>query len=230
MSSTTFVAHIRFASTGAVELANTHPFEQRGRLFAHNGVVEGLDRLDAELGEHRALVSGDTDSERVFALVTRHIEEADGDVTAGLVAACTWIADELPLYALNVVLTTPDGLWALRYPDTHQLFVLERSAGGQHGGRHLDAASAAGTVRVRSGHLATRPAVVVASEPMDEDPGWRPMASGELVHVDGKLRVRSEIVIDRAPAHLLTLADLRPEAARSQHPTGAAESATPPSA
>src|ERR1700681_156366 len=34
--STTFLAHIRFASTGSLDLRNTHPFEQDGRLFAHN--------------------------------------------------------------------------------------------------------------------------------------------------------------------------------------------------
>ena len=43
---TTFVAHVRYASTGAHTMANTHPFEQDGRLFAHNGVIEGLDRLE----------------------------------------------------------------------------------------------------------------------------------------------------------------------------------------
>ena len=107
VTSTTFLAHIRYASTGAVELTNTHPFEQQGRLFAHNGVVEDLDLLDDELGEHRALVAGDTDSERVFALVTTHIEANGGDVTAGLVAACRWIASHLPVYALNVVLDHP---------------------------------------------------------------------------------------------------------------------------
>lgn len=84
-------------------------------------------------------------------LISRHIERADGDVTAGIIAACGWIADRLPLYALNVVLTTAEGLWALRYSDTHQLFVLERHAGGPRGNRHLDAASAAGAIRVRSG-------------------------------------------------------------------------------
>jgi len=49
--STTFLAHIRFASTGALTLANTHPFEQDGRLFAHNGVLGGLSELDDHLGE-----------------------------------------------------------------------------------------------------------------------------------------------------------------------------------
>ena len=70
-SSRTFLAHIRFASTGALTLANTHPFEQEGRLFAHNGVLGGLSRLEAKIGEDRALVEGETDSERLFALITR---------------------------------------------------------------------------------------------------------------------------------------------------------------
>ena len=54
VSATTFVAHIRFASTGALELRNTHPFEQDGRLFAHNGVIEGLPALEAQLGDGSA--------------------------------------------------------------------------------------------------------------------------------------------------------------------------------
>ncbi len=81
--SATFVAHVRYATTGANNLADTHPFEQRGRLFAHNGVIEDLPKLEAELGDYRDLVQGDTDSERYFALITRHIDENDGDVAAG---------------------------------------------------------------------------------------------------------------------------------------------------
>ena len=69
---TTFVAHVRYASTGDHTLANTHPFEQDGRLFAHNGVVQGLTELDRRLADLGAagLVGGETDSERVFALIT----------------------------------------------------------------------------------------------------------------------------------------------------------------
>jgi hypothetical protein len=68
--SPTFVAHVRYASTGAVTLENTHPFEQHGRVFAHNGYVGDLATLESRLGEHRKLVQGDTDSERLFALIT----------------------------------------------------------------------------------------------------------------------------------------------------------------
>jgi glutamine amidotransferase len=222
LESRTFVAHVRYATTGAIEARNTHPFEQRGRLFAHNGVIEDLDGLEHELGDDRALVKGDTDSERFFALVTREIERHSGDVGDGIVAAARWVAAQLPMYAINLVLASADGLWALRYPDVHELWVLERGAGGPHGGRHLDAASAAGSVRVRSAALARQPSVIVASERMDEDPGWRALASGELVHVAPTLKLESTIVLDQPAAHQLTLDDLHPSAAAAQAPPPAA--------
>jgi len=220
VSSRTFVAHVRYASTGAVSPENTHPFEQRGRLFAHNGVIGNPERIEPELGDAAELVRGETDSERFFALITKEIEE-DGDVGAAIVRAAGWIADNLPVFALNVVLITDSELWALRYPDVHELFVLERAAGGPTGQRHLEHASARGSMRVRAGGLAGRPAVVVASERMDEDPGWRALESGELVHVAPDLHVTITRPLDRAPAHRLTLADLEGKAAASQAPTQA---------
>jgi predicted glutamine amidotransferase len=202
LESPTFIAHVRYATTGGLEAKNTHPFEQRGRLFAHNGVIGDLDRLERELGDEMALVGGDTDSERFFALITREIARC-GDVTQGIVAAARWVASELPVYAINLVLTTADGLWALRYPDAHQLWILQRAAGGARGTRHLDAASAAGRVRVRSADLAMQPCVIVASEPMDEDPGWRLLESGVLVRAGPTLEVESMRALAEPPAHRL---------------------------
>ncbi|MDT3444567.1 MULTISPECIES: class II glutamine amidotransferase [unclassified Pseudofrankia] len=216
VESATFLAHIRFASTGGVEKRNTHPFEQDGRLFAHNGVIEGLAELDAELGADLSAVKGDTDSERFFALVTREIRSADGDVAAGIARAARWVAQHLPLYALNVILTTSRGLWALRYPDTHPLYVLERRAGGHHGDRHLDHSGTAGHMRIHSRDLADVPALVVASECMDDSPAWRLMDPGELLHAGPDLRVTRQIALHDEPAHQLSLKDLRPEAAASQ--------------
>src|SRR5579862_7478841 len=103
VSSRTFIAHVRYASTGAVKPENTHPFEQRDRLFAHNGVIEDLGRLEGELGDAMSLVHGDTDFERYFALITREIER-DGDVSAAIARAAGWIAENLPVFALNLVL------------------------------------------------------------------------------------------------------------------------------
>ncbi|MGO9497210.1 MAG: class II glutamine amidotransferase [Solirubrobacteraceae bacterium] len=220
VSSRTFVAHVRYASTGAISPENTHPFEQRGRLFAHNGVIGEPERIEPELGDAAGLVRGETDSERFFALITREIEK-DGDVGAAIVRAATWIAANLPVFALNVILINASDLWALRYPDVHDLFVLERDAGGPAGRRHLEHASARGSMRVRSGDLASRPAVVVASERMDEDAGWRALGSGDLLHVDPDLNVTITQALTRPPAHQLTLADLGGKAAASQAPSQA---------
>jgi predicted glutamine amidotransferase len=222
--SRTFVAHVRYASTGSVAPQNTHPFEQRGRLFAHNGVIEDLGALERELGDAMSLVAGETDSERFFALITREIERT-GEIGEGITAAARWVAGNLPLFAINLVLIDATDLWALRYPHTHDLLVLERAAGGAGGHRHLEHASARGSIRVRSGDLASRPAVVVATEPMDEDAGWRALASGELLHVDADLRVTRRRVLDSPPAHPLTLADLDERARGSQRPA-----ASPPGA
>ncbi len=218
VSSRTFVAHVRYASTGAVSPENTHPFEQRDRLFAHNGVIGDPERIEPELGDAAGLVRGQTDSERFFALITKEIER-DGDVSGAIIRATTWIAANLPVFALNVILITATDLWALRYPDVHELFVLERAAGGPSGSRHLDHASARGSMRVRAGDLADRPAVVVASERMDEDPGWRALESGELLHVDPDLNVTITRPLTEPPAHQLTLADLGVKAAASQAPS-----------
>jgi predicted glutamine amidotransferase len=213
----TFIAHIRYATTGSLTPVNTHPFCQDGRLFAHNGMVAGLDRLDekirAEGGD--GLVRGDTDSERIFALITAYAREGR-DPGQAIADAVGWIAAHLPVYAVNLILTTPTDLWALRYPETHKLYLLERGAGGGHGNRHLDHASAAGTVRVRSADLADVPAVVVATERMDEDPGWRLLESGELLHVGPGPQTERRIVLGEPPVHLLTRADLHPHAAAAQ--------------
>jgi predicted glutamine amidotransferase len=198
ITSTTFIAHVRHASTGGLAPRNTHPFAIDGRIMAHNGAIGGLPQLEAELGDHLGLVQGDTDSERMFALITKRIETSGGDVAAGIVEAATWIAANLPVYAINLILTTPDELWALRYPATHRLFVLPRKAGGVHGTRPLHQSSA--TLRVHSDHLAHHPSVVIASEPLDEHPDWRPLEVGELLHVAADLTVTSRIALGQPPA------------------------------
>jgi predicted glutamine amidotransferase len=217
VSSRTFVAHVRYASTGAHTLVNTHPFELDGRLFAHNGVIGDVAALERELGPARARVAGDTDSERFFALITREIER-HGDVGAGIASATRWVADHLPLLSANFVLIDADDLWALRYPQTHELYVLERRPGGHRGDRPLRHAGERrpDRIRVHAEALADRPSVVVATERMDDDPGWRPLGSGELLHVTGDLRVAATRILDRPPARPLSLADLGAQAAASQ--------------
>jgi len=144
----TFVSHLRYASAGPVHVHNCHPFHMRDRLFAHNGVVKGLDVLESWLSEaDKALIEGQTDSERVFAYITAEIRR-HGDTTAGRAV----------------------------------------------------------------------PAYVVASEPMDDSPGWRLLEPGELLIVNG-LKGESRFPFD-PPRIRLTTADLSArEAASQEHAT-----------
>jgi predicted glutamine amidotransferase len=201
VSSTTFVSHIRYATTGERTTENTHPFAMDGMLFAHNGMIQDLEALEAEVGRDMRFVGGDTDSERYFALIAKEIR-ARASIGAGISAAVGWIARNLPVYSMNFVLATAEDLWAFRYPETHRLFVLERQAGGGHG-RDLHQVSR--TLRVHVPDLHRYPSVVVASEPLDDAPGWRALESGELVRIRSDLSIRSSIVVDSPPARLIRL-------------------------
>jgi glutamine amidotransferase len=108
-------------------------------------------------------------------------------------------------------------MWALRYPDSHELYVLDR---------HHDHTTAAPgpefdlrtkRIRAQSEHLCTRSSVVFASEPMDDDPRWGLLEPGELVHVDAGLRINRSMVLPDPPVHLLRQADLSTPVRQAQH-------------
>jgi glutamine amidotransferase len=219
--SRTFLSHIRHATVADPNVENTHPFEQHGRLLAHNGIVGDLPELRRRLGSHVDLIHGETDSEHYFTLITKRIEEHDGDIGAGITAAVRELASDIALYSLNMILTTPEDVWALRYPETNELWILERSSGGLDPGigfdeRSFDERSASGIMRVMSRELSILPATVIASERMDTDPDWRLLESGELIHVDSDLRVSSTIAVPFPPAHMIDLSKMTTREAIAQ--------------
>jgi predicted glutamine amidotransferase len=213
--SVTFVAHVRYATTGGATVENTHPFTMRGRIMAHNGGFGDVQRLDEQLGRYGDLVLGDTDSERYFALIIQQVDAHAGDVGAGIAAAASWIGARLPMSSLNTVVAAPGELWVLRYPGQHALHIIERPAGASIPAAvstGADGAAAAPGLHVRSATssvhapaLQALPSVVVASEELDGESGWRMLASGELVHVRPDLTVESAVVIPDPPAHLIPL-------------------------
>lgn len=206
--SATFVAHVRLATAGGRTAANTHPFAMNGRIMAHNGGFGEIGRLDDQLGGYRELVLGDTDSERYFALITQQADAHGGDLAAGIASAAAWIARNLPVLSLNTVIATRDELWALRYPATHALHVLDRPAApasaGQGDGLHVR--SETSSVHVPDAAAS----VVVASERLDGETGWRMLAPGELVHVRPGLRIDSAVVITAPPARPVPLPGRNP--------------------
>jgi glutamine amidotransferase len=201
--SSSFVAHVRWATAGGRTEHNTHPFGINGRVMAHNGGLGSLAQLEAELGSYRRLVLGDTDSERYFALITKETDVRGGDVGAGIAAAARWITARLPVSSLNAVVAAPGELWALRYPDQHALHILSRPAvaGAGQPGLHVRSA----TSSVHAPDLADTASVVIASEELDGESGWRMLEPGELVHVRADLSVESRIAVPEPPAHLVPL-------------------------
>jgi predicted glutamine amidotransferase len=199
------VVHLRYADTGGTSLVNTHPFTQDGRAFAHNGVVGDLDRIEGRLGANRAMVMGDTDSERFFALITLSIRDAGGDVRAGITRAVQEIVESYELYSLNFVLGELGHIWAFRYPEANPLHLLRREAGGSGGDGDLDHADAAGTLRLHSDDAAETALVVISSEKISEESGWEEIASGELVHVGPELEVERETIVSGPPRRPMVL-------------------------
>jgi predicted glutamine amidotransferase len=216
--SETFVAHVRIGTAGGRTVQNTHPFAMAGRLMAHNGGFGELDRLDAQLGSYRRLVHGETDSERYFALITQQIDAHEGDVGAGFISAASWISENLPVISLNAIVAGPGELWALRYPDAHALHSLIRPArtsvagGGAAGsgrpaaGLHVRSSISA----VHAPELDSVPSVVIASERLDGETGWRMLAPGELIHIGPGLNAESVLALPDPPARLIPLPALNP--------------------
>lgn len=191
-----FVAHVRFATTGKRTVANTHPFSFAGQIMAHNGGFGDLPAVEAQIGDYP--LQGDTDSERFAALIATR-SAAHGDITAGITDAVNWLADNVPLYSLNIVVAAGHELWGLRYPDFHRLYVLQREAGGPAGDRPFTGGS--DHLHIHAAALRHHPSIVLASEPLDDGGGWRLLDSGELLHIDADLNVTSTIVREKPPAH-----------------------------
>jgi len=167
--------------------------------------VGDLERIEARLGSNRAMVMGDTDSERFFALITLAIREAQGDVRAGITRAVREIVAEYELYSLNFVLGEIGHIWALRYPEHNPLHLHRRRRGGPSGVAPLDEADAAGTLRLHSDDGAVAPLVVIASERISDEPGWEEIQPGELIHVGPDLNVDRETILSGPPARPIVL-------------------------
>ena len=166
------VAHIRKKTVGDIALANTHPFRRGALVFAHNGTVEAPAALAAGTSPARAAeIAGDTDSEKLFAFVASAIDRA-GDVERGVIAAVRALHAHGPMGSISFLLGADERIYAHRLGRALHVRVREVGSGA-----------------------AAAPAVMVASEPLTEEP-WHELPERSL-HVlehaaDGE-RVRTLI-------------------------------------
>lgn len=182
-ASEVFIVHVRAATVGALTEANAHPWTAtalgREWVFAHNGTIEQLERLD--VGSF--VQTGETDSERAFHhVLTRlaaRVDPTDDEIAAEILAAGRELSECDSL--VNFLLS--DGTTLYVYHDGHRtLHVLEKHAAdlGEIGMGDDDY-----QVSLRLGDAPDERAVIVASVPLTDEPGWQRLAAGSFLVVRG---------------------------------------------
>jgi len=190
-------AHVRAASPGLpVTQLNCHPFAWGPLAFMHNGFVGDFQRLRrpllARLSEEAfAAVAGSTDSEHLFGLFIDHWRRLESEGADRLAAAMAATIAELEALAdaagvdaqslLNLAVTDGRSVVVSRFtnrPDepANTLYV-------HTGQRYACEGDVCRMVGPPGG------AVMVCSEPLSEDPGWRPVPVNHLVVVAEDLGV-----------------------------------------
>ena len=189
-----FIAHIRRASFGPVELRNTHPFRRElcGRVhtFAHNGDLPGLEASFALRPDSAFRPVGDTDSEYAFCLLMQRLAMLwRGRPEIPPLAARTQVLEEFAsrigrlgpanflysdgdaLFVHGHVRTQPDG--SLRAPGLYSISVSCDYGFGR---------SELASVELESDRV--QKVTMVATTPLN-DGNWQPLPAGELLVLHG---------------------------------------------
>jgi predicted glutamine amidotransferase len=189
------IGHVRKASNPMglahdrlIALENSQPFVHGTTVFAHNGTLPFPTQTKPRLGKFEGRITGVNDSEVLFWLLVRHLEETDDPVQAYVRTVAdlvdVWQAQgspsKGPYTGLNVLLSrTPDELWA---------FCLYR---GEHGTALMDA----GRPYFDFAYRADPKSLLIGSEPLDSTRrDWESVRDGQFLHAHashGSVSVRT---------------------------------------
>ena len=202
VSSETVVAHVRQATQGHLSVLNSHPFQHGRWVLSHNGDIpsfaEVQPALEAAIAPRlRRFILGDTDSERVFFLflteLCKHGPLAGNftvpEVMEALDAAIATVralCDHRPERArslLSLILT--NGAVLLAYHGGKDLFfsTYKTRCADRESCPSLKPECEAPTASGFVNHL------IVASEPLIAENVWQPLAEGDMVGVDWRMRL-----------------------------------------
>ncbi len=214
VTSQTVLAHIRKATHGKLTILNTHPFQYGRWTFAHNGNIKHFDAVKKQLmnevaKENQPYCLGETDSEVIFHILLTsinklvEIHQPNPDmklVMKGISNAVTRICEivgELSIketgipsesYLTFVISNGPimiamNGGMKLFY-STHKKKCPERETCSSFA--PWCEAVAQGDMSVN--HL------IFSSEPLQGENIWKDLEPGEIVGVDARMKLHSEIV------------------------------------
>ncbi len=200
------LAHVRAASPGLpVQQLNCHPFACGPYAFMHNGSIGGFHGIRrailAELSDAAfSAVQGNTDSEHLFGLFLDRVHEAPAGqsslerMDAALCGAIERVealreaSGATDHSLLNLVVTDGRSAVVTRYVSpgcdkANSLYV--------HAGRRYECEG--GVCRMSEPDSEGDHAVIAASEPLSEDPGW------ERVPVNHRVRIHPSLHTEILP-------------------------------
>lgn len=208
VSSETVVAHIRNATLGKVSILNTHPFQHGPWIFAHNGNIRDFDNYRDEILSKikpslRRFILGSTDSEVLFYFMLSDlsdvfdISERNCPVNilqSSISKSIKKLSSIIGEYCINddgkntetfltFILTNGETMIAHQggkklYYSTYKLKCSERDS-CPHFSDECEAPTKSGKVN----HL------VFSSEPLHGDNTWIPLEVGQIVGVDGSMKL-----------------------------------------
>lgn len=171
------IAHIRKATQGEINLANTHPFmrEMWGQywIFAHNG---NLESFNPSPGEHYRPV-GTTDSERAFCHLMEklRVKWAEPPEESALFEEVARLAAEISASGVfNFMLSNGQSLFV--HCSTHLHYIIRRAPFNT---AHLvddDVSVDFATVTTPRDQVA-----MIATQPLTDNERWTPLSPGELI-------------------------------------------------
>lgn len=182
------VSHVRLASVGRESLENTHPWLYRGWVFAHNGTINRKALLKLLRREYQDF-EGDTDSETFFHLIVQEIEDLSNPVEGIISAIKKNVSKGVVFSSLNFIASDGKRLYALRYATKrlsyYTLYYLDRPREGLELRKLSKETQQLILTKLAHGEKA----VVIASEPMSDEPYWKPIPNKHLVIISPNLNV-----------------------------------------
>jgi glutamine amidotransferase len=187
------ISHVR-SGTGAPPLeVNSHPFEFKNWLFAHNGSVDRDYLLSLLKDEYKQGLRGETDSEVYFFWILQNIETT-GDIIGGIKKAIDKIMGKT-YTGLNFLLANGEMLYAFRYASGsrsyYSLYKLEREPTSPG---PLDLLSQETKELIHSKSLSNEKAILVCSEKLTKE-NWSEIGFGNLLEIDADLKVKELTVL-----------------------------------
>ncbi len=194
------LAHVRAATSGlGVSEANCHPFTAGRLAFMHNGSIGGWQRLKRSFLQRLSdeafhQIGGTTDSEHVFALFCDFLKEIDAasqtermaralEATIRAVVAHTEAIGAEKRTLLNLVVSDGERAVASRFTsrtgDAPSLYV-------HTGERYVCEDGECGMTVPQGAHHA----LLVASEPLTDEPGWAAVPRNHLLLIEPDLTLQ----------------------------------------